>query len=325
MHTYKATAFAHPNIAFIKYWGVVDSETNIPANGSISMNLAGLHSQTTVEFNPELPSDNLTLNGKPVYGVGLDRVIKVLDVIRNLAKTQLKAQINSQNNFPTGSGIASSASGFAALAVASSHAAGLQLSEKELSTIARIGSGSACRSIPGGFVEWHAGDNHSSSFAQQIAPLHHWDLADCVVILSKSHKDVGSNAGHLLATSSPYQFTRVADARRRIDLCREAILNKDFEALAFVMELDSNMMHAVMTTSSPPLFYYEPTTLSIIKFVKELRKQGFAAAYTIDAGPNVHVICQQSNLAEIKSKLLSLPGVHDVLSATPGGPAKLLP
>jgi diphosphomevalonate decarboxylase len=160
-----ATAQASPNIAFIKYWGNRDDSLRIPSNGSISMNLEGLYTRTTVSFQPSLPFDELIINGHEVTGAGLARISYILDIIRGMANIRERAEVMSENNFPSGTGIASSASAFAALALAGSKAAGLSLSEQELSRLARRGSGSASRSIPSGFVEWQAGTNDEDSFA----------------------------------------------------------------------------------------------------------------------------------------------------------------
>jgi diphosphomevalonate decarboxylase len=234
------------------------------------------------------------------------------------------AQVSSENNFPTGSGIASSASAFAALALAASTAAGLSLSEAELSALARTGSGSASRSIPSGFVEWYPGDSHESSFAETIAPPEHWELIDCVAIVSREHKATGSTGGHAVADTSPLQAKRIKDAGRRLDLCRTAILEKDFGAFADVVEQDSNMMHAVMMTSSPRLVYWLPGTLAVMHELVTWRLEGLAACYTIDAGPNVHVITLKEHAQEITKRLMNISGVLDVLQARPGGPARLV-
>ncbi len=205
MKSLSATAQASPNIAFIKYWGNLDSQLRIPANGSISMNLGGLTTHTTVTFDPNLAGDELLLGGKPAPSLALLRVSVLLDRVRLLAGSTLHAHVESANNFPAGAGIASSASAFAALSLAASAAAGLQLGKSELSRLARTGSGSACRSIPGGFVEWQAGHNHETSYAFSIAAPDHWDLVDCVAIVSHAHKRTGSSEGHHLASTSPLQ------------------------------------------------------------------------------------------------------------------------
>lgn len=319
-----ATAISSPNIAFIKYWGIKHPELNIPANGSISMNLEGLTTRTQVTLDASLPCDRLEINGKPVSGESLERVSCLLDYVRRMAGIQEYASVSSENNFPAGAGLASSASAFAALSLAASAAAGLELPEKELSRLARLGSGSACRSIPGGFVEWQAGESDEDSYAFSIAPADYWDLVDCIAILSEAHKRVGSAEGHSLAASSPLQAARVLDAPRRIDLCRKAILERDFEAFAAVVEQDCNLMHAVMMTSRPPLFYWQPVTLSVIQRVLEWRREGLPVCYTIDAGPNVHVLTLASYASEVAEKLQHIPGVERTISAPPGGPAKLL-
>jgi diphosphomevalonate decarboxylase len=318
-----ATALAHPNIAFIKYWGDQDPCLRIPANSSLSMNLAGLFTRTQVSFDPSLARDRLSVNDQPITGPGLARVIDLLNCVRELSGLRLCAAIESSSNFPIGAGIASSASAFAALSLAASSGAGLELNERKLSRLARSGSGSACRSIPGGFVEWQAGTSDEDSYAFTIAPPEHWDLVDCIVIISQAHKAVGSTAGHALALTSPIQSARVADAPRRLDLCRQAILQRDFQAFAEIIELDSNLMHAIMITSTPPLLYWQPATLAVMRLVQELRRSGLPVAYTIDAGPNVHVLTLETSASEVIARLAQLEGVQQVLTAAPGGPARL--
>jgi diphosphomevalonate decarboxylase len=319
-----ATAQANPNLAFIKYWGNRDNALRLPSNGSISMNLDGLFTRTTVSFQPSLPFDELIINGHEVTGKGLERVTCVLDLVRDMAKMQHKAEVMSENNFPAGAGIASSAAAFAALALAASKAAGLNLNEAELSRLARRGSGSAARSIPAGFVEWMMGTGDADSIAVSIAPPEHWDLADCVAIVSSHHKKTGSTEGHALAWTSPLQAARVDDAPRRLDICRNAILNRDFSALADIIELDSDMMHAVMMTSNPPLMYWQAATVDIFHAVREWRADGLPAAYTVDAGANVHVICLSGQAKAVEKRLRELPGVSDVLVARVGGPARIV-
>ncbi len=209
------TAIAHPNIAFIKYWGNRDDALRLPLNGSISMNLSGMETRTTVRFDAALVQDHFELNGETQSGPGLQRVSNFLDHVRRLASSNHFARVSSSNNFPTGAGIASSASAFAALALAASKAAGLGLNQKDLSRLARLGSGSACRSIPDGFVEWLPGDNDASSYAVSIAPKDHWDLVDAIAVVSQGHKPVGSSAGHKLAHTSPLNAQRVLDAPER--------------------------------------------------------------------------------------------------------------
>ncbi len=319
-----ATAIANPNLAFIKYWGDRDNALRLPSNGSISMNLDGLYTRTTVSFQHSLPFDELIMNGHEVTGAGLERISHFLDLMRGMANIHERAEVMSENNFPAGTGIASSASAFAALALAGSRAAGLNLSEPELSRLARRGSGSASRSIPGGFVEWQAGARDEDSFAFSIAGPDHWDLVDCIAIVSTAHKKTGSAEGHGLAETSPLQAARVADAARRLEVCRRAILERDFDTFASIVELDSDMMHAVMMTSTPALHYWKSASLEVMNCVRQWRAEGIPVCYTVDAGPNVHVICLEKEAQRIEQKLRVIQGVHDVLVARPGGPAKIV-
>lgn len=286
------------------------------------MNLDGLFTRTTVSFNTS-NTDSLAINSTAVTGKGLGRVSYILDIVRQTAGIQDRADVISENNFPAGAGIASSAAAFAALALAASKAAGLNLSEPELSVLARRGSGSASRSIPAGFVEWKMGNTESDSYAFSIAPMDHWNLVDCVAIVSAAHKKTGSTEGHAIAGTSPLQEARVADAPRRLDICRNAILKKDFEAFANIIEHDSDMMHSVMMTSKPPLMYWQSATVEIFHQVREWRASGLPVGYTVDAGANVHVICLGEYAKEVEQRLREIPGVSNVLVAGVGGAAKL--
>jgi len=323
-HISTATAQSSPNIAFIKYWGDLDPCLRVPVNGSLSMNLEGLNTRTTVTFDAALAGDRLILDGAPAPAAALERVTALLDRVRELAGTSLHASVESANNFPMGAGIASSASAFAALSLAASSALGLELSEKELSRLARSGSGSACRSIPAGFVEWQAGTSDEDSYAFSIAPPSHWDLVDLVAVVSQAHKPVGSTEGHALAASSPIQAARVADAPRRLEICRAAICERNFPAFAEVVEQDCNLMHAVMMTSSQRLLYWQPATVAVMRAVQSWRSQGLEVCYTIDAGPNVHVLCLLPAAGQISVELASIPGVEKILSARPGQATRLL-
>ncbi len=323
MTTSTATAVAHPNIAFIKYWGNRDAALRIPENGSISMNLAELETRTRVTFDTSFPMDIFDLNGTRQKGSSYERVLKHLNLLRGIRGISTHAHIFSENNFPTGAGIASSASGFAALTLATIAAMGLELTEIDLSRLARRGSGSACRSIPAGFVEWQKGINDRDSFAFSIAAPEHWNLIDCIAVIEEGPKATGSSEGHQGAATSPYQATRVADSLRRLDICRQAIKARDFAALAEVVELDSSMMHAVMMTSKPPLFYWEPDSIRVIKAVQSWRKLGLPVAATLDAGPNVHILCEAGSEKQVEHKLLNIEGIHQVILCHPGDKAAL--
>ncbi len=317
----KTTVRAGSNIAFIKYWGVADPEINLPLNSSISMTLADAHTTTTVEWDETatLHEDMITLDQRPVTGPAAARIVRHLDRIRALAGIDARARVVSENNFPTAAGIASSASGFAALTVAGCMAAGVMLEPAALSALARLGSGSACRSVFGGFVLWDRGDDAITSIARQLFPSDHWDLYDVVAVVSRASKAVSSAGGHLLAQSSALNTCRVAQAEQALPAVRQAILDRDLAALGPILEQDALAMHAVMMTSTPALFYWQPGTLEVIHAVRTWRDQeGLQAYFTIDAGPNVHVLCAAENASDVQTRLAALPAVQDVLVSRPG-------
>ncbi len=322
----KATARANANIAFIKYWGNRDDNLRLPANPSISMNLDGLYAQTTVTWAKDLTEDQLILNGERDTGDACDRVSAQLQMIRQrLPSVTAFARVESVNNFPIGVGIASSAAAFAALTVAAVAAAGVEMSEHELSTLARLGSGSAARSVPTGFVEWHTGDSHKESYAESFAPPDYWDLVDLIAVVSREHKQVGSTAGHHSAATSDLQAARVSGAEERFSICKQAILERDFAAFAEVVEHDSNLMHAIMMTSRPPLFYWLPPTLTLMDQVRRWREQdGLQVCYTLDAGPNVHCICVRKHAKRVSEHLQAMSDVLDILTAAPGAGAQIV-
>lgn len=319
-----ATARAHSNIAFIKYWGNRQAALRLPANSSLSMNLAALHSTTTVSWTDALTGDRLRINGWPAGQAALSRVRAHLDMLRAQLDTDLCADVASRNNFPMGAGIASSASAFAALTVAATAALGRRLPEREMSVLARRGSGSAARSIPAGYVEWHAGDADEDSFAQSIAAPDHWRLEDVIALVSRDHKQVGSTGGHARAGTSILQKTRVQSAPQRLERAKRAILTRDFAALAAVVEEDSNLMHAVMMTSQPALFYWLPSSLRIMLAVQAWRAGGLQVCYTLDAGPNVHCICSAADADAVAARLRALDKHIEVIRSTVGGGARLL-
>lgn len=320
----KATAVANSNIAFVKYWGNADPVLHLPANPSISVNLDGLSTTTTVVFLAEQEAHEVMINDAPASDAALRRVTAHLERVRALAGTKLRARVVSRSNFPAGTGLASSASAFAALTLATAAALGLTLTEDALSALARLGSGSACRSIPPGFVEWPVGESHETSFARSIAPPEHWPLRDCIAIVSTVHKAVGSAEGKSRAPSSPLYRARVEGAAARVAACRSAILRRDLPALGKVMEADTVMMHAITMTSRPPIYYWTPATLRIIRAVVAWRAEGLPVYHTEDAGPNVHCLCEEADAAEVARRLEALPGVRQVRVTRPGGGARLV-
>lgn len=318
----KATAVAHPNIALVKYWGRIDDNLNLPANPSLSMNLAALRTVTTVEFRPELCSDQVIIDGAPISGKAARRVTTHLDRIRGAAGFETRAQVASRNDFPAGTGLASSASAFAALSTAAAQAAGLSLGEGALSRLARLGSGSACRSVPAGFCLWQ-GKGEDTSHARSVAPPGHWALHDVIAIVSREPKAVSSDEGHSLAPTSPFFRARLQTVPGLLGQTIRAILDRDLNALGPAVERDALAMHAVMMTCEPPLFYWKPATLAVMEAVRAWRVEGLAVYCTLDAGPNVHCLCQEWDAVDVEARLRSLRGVEEVLNSGPGGGARV--
>lgn len=319
-----AKAVASPNIAFIKYWGNRDHDLRIPSNPSLSMTLGGLETETTVTLLPLGSEDSLTLNGEPQTGPALERVSRFLSIVRTLARRDEAAAVRSINDYPSGAGIASSAAAFSALALAASRTFSLNLSPTELSLLARRGSGSAARSIFGGFVELNTGKSDAEAFAVPLLPKDHWSLHDLIAVIDRSHKVTGSSRGHLLAGTSPIQEARVQDTGRRIELCREALRHRDFASFAEIVEQDSNLMHAVMMTSNPSLLYLQPGSISVIQNVRAWRGEGIEVCYTVDAGPNVHVLCTANHVEEVQRRLIAIDDVQTIIHAQPGPAAHLI-
>jgi diphosphomevalonate decarboxylase len=322
----KASARARANIALVKYWGKADERLNTPAVGSISITLEALWSETEVHFLSELSEDRFVLNGER-RGGQLARVSACLDVLRQRAGIVTRADVMSRNNFPTGAGLASSASGFAALAAAANAALELGLTDRELSIVARRGSGSAARSIFGGYVEMHAGcaADGSDSFAEPLASASTWPLDVVVAITETAEKAVGSGPGmQRSAESSPYYAAWVETSARDLATAREAIAGRDFDKLAAVAEHSCLKMHATAMASEPGLLYWNPATVECIETVRALRRDGVPVFFTIDAGPQVKAICEPAARATVSAALGSLPGVVKELASGLGPGVELL-
>lgn len=317
----KATAMAPSNIAFIKYWGKVDEGLRLPANGSLSVNLSGLTTKTTVEFSERYQKDEVLINNK-IDSKKTERVIKHLDLIRKKAGIKKKAKVVSVNNFPMAAGLASSASGFAALTLAGSKAAGLNLPEKELSILARIGSGSACRSIPPGFVEWMEGGDETS-FAKTIFPANYWDIAIITVIVSTGEKTTGSTLGMELAKTSPFFKTRLSLIKQKLEKIKKIIKEKKFCEFGKLVEEEALELHAIMLTSKPSLIYWTPKTLEIMRFTHMMRKEKLEVYFTIDAGPHIYLICPNKDKEKVIDKLKSIKEIEIIVNEPANG-AKLI-
>lgn len=319
----KATAVAPSNVAFIKYWGKKDEVLRLPENGSISMNLSNLSTTTTVEFNKNFKEDSITINDVREENSG-SRAIKHLDRIRKLARINLKARVITKNNFPTGTGLSSSASGFAALTVAGAKATGLNLSEKELSILARQGSGSACRSILDGFVEWLDGNTSDTSYGVSLYPANYWDIVDVVVIVSRNKKEVSTSEGQKLAKSSPFFPVRLERIKKKIKLIKRHMREKNFSAFGKLVEGEALELHAIMLTSAPSLIYWLPGTLKVMHAVKKWRQEGLGVYFTVNTGQDVHLICQGKDVEKVVKKAKEISDVQKTMINYPSKGARLL-
>lgn len=303
----RAVAKAHTNIALVKYWGKRDDELNLPAVGSLSLTLDALSTRTTVVFDPKHDRDALVLNGAVADERATARVSKFLDLVRARAGHSLRAYVESTNDFPTAAGLASSASAFAALALAATRAAGLQLDERELSILARRGSGSAARSIFGGFVEMHRGNqpDGSDSFAEPIVT----DLDARLVIVATTDgpKQTLSTDGmrHTAETSPYYEaWLRLSDGD--VKTAREAIARKDLAALGTVTEASCLAMHASAMAARPAVVYFSGATVEGHRIIQDLRRSGVPAWFTCDAGPHVKALTDGAHAAQVERALAKL-------------------
>jgi len=327
--TFETTA----NIALVKYWGKRNEKLVLPQEGSVSVTMdETLKTRTTVLFSEKLKEDELWLNGKKV---NLDNSeakerLRILDLIRKKAGIKEKAKIASLNCFPTETGFASSAAGLAALTLASVKASGLRLSLKEISILARLGSGSACRSIFGGFVEWKRGKKKdgSDSFAFQFAPPSHWpELRNLITIVSYEKKRISSRVGMRATVKTSILYpARLKYLPSLIKKVKKAILNRNFHLLAELVMRESNNLHAVMLDTWPPLFYLNDISKEIIFTILDLnQKEGKNIAfYTFDAGANAHVFTLKKYEKKVKKALFKIRGIKKILVAKVGqGPVEI--
>ncbi len=307
-------AAAHPNLALVKYWGQRDPTLNLPANSSISINLSGAQTVTRVTFDADLSDDVVMINGQVTDPEAYRRVVDHLDRIRVMAGVPLRARVDSDNDFPMRAGVASSSSAFAALSLAATQALGLPLSARELSILARKGSGSACRSIPDGFVEWHAGESDTTSFAHSIAPPDHWAVRVVTIAFEGATKWLSSLQGHRAAPTSPFYRARLAQLPETLQAVRAAIRVRNFGKLGMNVEREAISLHCVAMTSwiaeRPRLsgiYYWRPETLYIIRLVQQWRQDGLEVYFTMDAGSSVHLLVEADAVEALIDKLNLVP------------------
>ena len=325
-----ATAIAPSNIAFVKYWGVRDAALTLPYNELISMNLDACSTTTSVTFDDALEVDQVTIEwfnqpSRPTTGRPYERAVAQLDRVRAEAGITAHAIVKSANNFPADAGIASSAAGFAALTRAAVAAAGLDLDERALSILTRLsGSGSACRSIPDGFVHWINDGTNAGSYAVSVAPPDEWALADVVAVVDAGIKRVTSADNHRLAAASPYFAARQQELPERIEQTLRAIRERDLALLGQICEADAVSLHVVAMTSQPPTFYWNGGTMAVMHALHRWREEGLMAYFTMDAGANVHVICAAADRDEVARRLRDLPEVQWTIVNGPARGAHLI-
>jgi diphosphomevalonate decarboxylase len=321
----KATVVAHPNIALVKYWGKADVERNIPAVGSLSITLDGLATTTSVHFDPGLKRDEFLLDGQTIPDMA-QRVSSCLDRVRERAGTDVRAHVESSNDFPTAAGLASSASGFAALVVAADAALGADFDRAELADLARQASGSAARSIFGGFVELRlTPDGSRPTETRQILDPSGWPLRVAVAVTDPGPKAVGSTQGmqHTEQTS-PFYSSWVQASEGDLAMARKVIEDRDFEALAEISEASCLAMHAVMMSARPGLVYWNATTVECLRRVREMRAAGLPVFFTIDAGPQVKAVCMPDSFDQVAAGLSTIAGVRQVLASGLGDGARVV-
>ncbi len=312
-------AVANSNLALVKYWGKADEGAKHPAAPSLSVTLDSLSTAASVELFEDSNEDHV--EGLPPPAVA--KVRAFLTEFRSRFGVRARTRVRLASNFPVAAGLASSASTFAALAKGLSAAAGLRLEGAELAELARLGSGSACRSVYGGFVEWRPeGDG---SVVEPVVPREHWRLRILVAVTSERPKAVGSSAGmRRTAATSPYYRSWIESGAADLAEVRAGIFERALSRVGSTAERNCMRMHAVAMAAVPPLLYWEPATLAVMRRVWELRDRGVEAYFSIDAGPQVKVLCEDGSAGAVESALATVPGVLRVLAAAPGDAPRIV-
>ena len=317
---FKGKARAYTNIALIKYWGKKNEALILPMNNSLSLTLDAFYTETEVIFSDSYIADEFYLDDTLQDEKATKKVSQFLDLFRKEAGISLKASVISQNFVPTAAGLASSASGLAALAGASNTALKLGLDDLSLSRFARRGSGSACRSIFGGFVEWEKGHDDLSSYAKPVpSDSFEDDLAMVFILINDQKKEVSSRNGmrRTVETSSFYQGW-LDSVEGDLYQLKQAIKTKDFQLLGETMERNGLKMHGTTLAAQPPFTYWSPDSLKAMDAVRQLRKQGIPCYFTMDAGPNVKVLVENSHLSEVQETFTKLFSKEQVITAHAG-------
>ena len=318
-------ARAHTNIALIKYWGKRDKDLFLPMNSSLSLTLDAFYTDTKVTFDDQLTEDIFWLNGKEQTEKEVAKISRFLDLFCEYIGKRPFARVESINFVPTAAGLASSASAFAALALAVADALKLDLSRQDLSTIARRGSGSSTRSLFGGFVEWDMGTSSEDSMAYPIDDAN-WNIGMLVLVVDSQKKKIASRIGmeHTVETS-PFYPAWVETAREDLQAIKKAIAEKDFESLGRITEHNGMKMHATTLSANPPFTYWTADSLLAQEAVRQVREDLHVPAYmTMDAGPNVKVLCRASDMERLQEALSAHFPAEKIISSLPGPAAYVL-
>ncbi len=319
----KTTVKVCSDVALVKYWGKKDEVLRLPENGSVSVKLDGLDTVTTVEFDDDLMRDQIMIDGGSDEKE-LVRVVRHLDRIRKMAGKEVFARVVSENTFPKGTGLSSSGSGFAALTIAATEAIGLKLSQKEMSILARQGSGTACRCVCGGWVEWKDGETSKASFSEMVFDVDYWDVRDVVVVVDEGKKRVSSTEGHKKAQSGLFFEARQKNINGKIKKIKQYIADKDFEKFGELVEAEALEFHAILLTSQPYYLAWYSGTIEVMHAVRELREEGVLAYFTINTGFNVHVLTLPEYESVVVERMEGLDLVKKVLRVKVGGEPEIL-
>lgn len=312
-----AIARAHTNIALIKYWGKKNEALILPMNSSLSLTLDTFYTDTCVSVEKGLAEDEVKMDGICPDARTVAKIRRFMDLVREKSGNPEHARIRTENHVPVASGLASSASGFAALAAAASKAYQLDLSGPALSRLARRGSGSASRSIAGGFVVWQKGQDDTSSYATQIDPAD-WDIQMIVVAVDRKRKKISSREGmRRTVATSPYYPAWVETVGKDLQAMEQAVRRHDLMAVGRIAEANALKMHAAILAADPPICYWEAGTMTAMQRVWALRESGVPCFFTIDAGPNVKIICSRKDTDQIVS---DLSGYFSADALTVSGP-----
>ena len=316
-----ATAIAHPNFALIKYWGKSNVSGNIPAMSSLAITLDSMTSETTVSFPNDLKKDTWILNGLEQPSLG--QIQLPCEYLKKISPIDQSCLIESNNNFPTAAGLASSASGVASLVSALNNVLETKLSNQQMIEVAMLGSGSAARSLFSGFVLLDVSENQVT--CETILEVEEWPLNVIVCVTSTHRKTISSRKGmEISRKTSPIYSDWVSNHHEDIKLARKAITEKNFHQLGKIAEQNCLKMHQVMKTSQPSIDYWNLATHVCIDNVKVMQKKGIPVFFTIDAGPQVKIICEPDVSNEVVSVMERVPGVQSIIESRLGKGARII-